>query len=293
MSANTLLYLKLIGSVVFWGGTWIAGRILAGDMTPYSAAFLRFFFATIFMFFITCRVTGKKPNCRRKDILPLVFLGLTGVFMYNILFFSGLKTVAAGRAALIIAATPSFIALGSALIFKEKFNFWKTAGLILALIGVSTIIGHGNPISILIEGASFGDLCIIGCVLSWAAYSLAAKPVVKQMHPIETVFWSCLFGSIMLLIPALFNGLVAEIFTASFIDYSCIIYLALLGTSLGFSWYFEAIQEIGPSKTGIFINLVPVTAVALGAIMLGEPVDLFLVTGGAMTIFGVWLTNRS
>jgi len=293
MSAPAMLYLKLIGSVIFWGGTWIAGRILAGDMTPYSAAFLRFFFATIFMFFIACRSTGKKPSCSREDILPLAFLGLTGVFMYNILFFNGLQTVTAGRAALIIAATPTFIALGSALIFKEKFNLWKTAGFILALTGVSTIIGHGNPISIITEGTSYGDLCIIGCVISWAAYSLAAKPVMKRINPIETVFWSCLFGSIMLLIPAMFNGLLSEIINASFVDYTCIIYLALLGTSLGFSWYFEAIQEIGPSKTGIFINLVPVTAVALGAIMLGEPVDLFLITGGALTIFGVWLTNRN
>ncbi|NDV28319.1 DMT family transporter [Desulfovibrio sp. JC010] len=293
MSSSAILYVKLIGSVVFWGGTWIAGRILAGDLTPYSAAFLRFFFATIFMFFLACRATGKRPSCTGKDILPLAFLGLTGVFLYNILFFSGLQTVTAGRAALIIAATPTFIALGSALIFKEKFTLWKIAGFVLALTGVSTIIGHGNPVSIITEGTSFGDLCIVGCVLSWAAYSLAGKPVMKKIHPIETVFWSCLFGTFMLFGPALYHGLLSEIVSASFIDYSCIIYLALLGTSLGFSWYFEAIQQIGPSKTGIFINLVPVTAVALGAIMLDEPVDLFLVTGGALTIFGVWLTNRN
>ncbi|NDV21662.1 DMT family transporter [Desulfovibrio sp. JC022] len=293
MSSPALLYFKLIGSVIFWGGTWIAGRILAGDLTPYSAAFLRFFFATIFMFFLTCRATGKKPSCTKADILPLAFLGLTGVFLYNILFFSGLQTVTAGRAALIIAATPTFIALGSALIFKEKFTAWKIAGFVLALIGVSTIIGHGNPISIITEGTSFGDLCIIGCVISWAAYSLAGKPVMKKIHPIEMVYWCCLFGTGMLLVPALYHGLLSEMINASFVDYSCIIYLALLGTSLGFSWYFEAMQEIGPSKTGIFINLVPVTAVALGAIMLDEPVDLFLVIGGALTIFGVWLTNRS
>lgn len=113
-------------------------------------------------------------------MLPLAFLGLTGVFMYNILFFSGLKTVPAGRAALIIAATPTFIALGSALIFKEKFTLGKISGFILALTGVATIIGNGNPVSIITQGASYGDLCIIGCVISWAAYSLAGKPITKK-----------------------------------------------------------------------------------------------------------------
>ncbi len=226
-------------------------------------------------------------------MLPLAFLGLTGVFMYNILFFSGLKTVPAGRAALIIAATPTFIALGSALIFKEKFTLGKISGFILALTGVATIIGNGNPVSIITQGASYGDLCIIGCVISWAAYSLAGKPITKKVHPIESVYWSCLFGTFMLLGPALYHGLISEIISASVIDYSCILYLAFLGTGLGFSWYFEAIREIGPSKTGIFINLVPVTAIILGALILGEEVGLSLLVGGTLTISGVWITNRS
>lgn len=293
MSSKSLLYFKLIGSVIFWGGTWIAGRILAGHLTPYSAAFLRFLFATVFMLFMVYRTTGHMPRCEKSDLLPLAFLGLTGVFLYNILFFSGLKTVTAGRAALIIAATPTFIALGSALIFKEKFTLGKAAGFLLALIGVSTIIGHGNPISIITEGASFGDLCIVGCVLSWAAYSLGGKPVLRKITALESVYWACLFGALMLLGPALYHGLPQEMANASLLDYSCVLYLALLGTGLGFSWYFEAISVIGPSKTGIFINLVPVVAIIMGALILDEQVDMFLLIGGALTISGVWITNRS
>ncbi|WP_432735618.1 DMT family transporter [Maridesulfovibrio sp. FT414] len=293
MSPKGLLYLKLLGSVFFWGGTWIAGRVLAGHLTPYSAAFLRFFFATIFMFFLVCRTTGRMPRCEKRDILPLAFLGLTGVFLYNILFFSGLKTLTAGRAALIIAATPTFIALGSAVFFKDRFTPAKGLGLLLALTGVSTIIGHGNPLSILTEGASFGDLCIIGCVFSWAAYSLGGKPVMARVSPIESVYWACLFGAIMLLPTALYNGLITELAVVTATDMVCILFLAFLGTGLAFSWYCEAIREIGPAKTGIFINLVPVAAIIMGAFMLGEQVDMFLVVGGILTISGVWITNRS
>jgi len=72
MSSKTILYFKLLGSVTFWGGTWIAGRILAGDLTPYSAAFLRFFFATIFMFFMVKKVLAKLPNITRRTCYPLL-----------------------------------------------------------------------------------------------------------------------------------------------------------------------------------------------------------------------------
>ncbi|MBI9111007.1 DMT family transporter [Maridesulfovibrio ferrireducens] len=293
MSSSSILYLKLIGSVIFWGGTWIAGRILAGDMTPYSAAFLRFLFATFFMFILVCRATGKAPKCNKEDVLPLIFLGITGVALYNIMFFTGLQTVTAGRAALIIAAVPTVIAIGSAIIFKEKFTLSKAAGFLIALVGVSTVVGDGNPLAILTKGISFGDLCIIGCVFSWTAYSLAGKPVMKRVSPLNAVYWSCLFGAMMLSIPAFSHGLIAEVKVMSLLDLGCLLFLAFLGTSLAFSWYCEAIGKIGPSKTGIFINLVPITAILLGAIILDEQIGMSLIIGGTLTISGVWITNRS
>ncbi|WP_031479632.1 DMT family transporter [Maridesulfovibrio frigidus] len=293
MSPTAILYLKLIGSVTFWGGTWIAGRILAGDMTPYSAAFLRFLFATMFMFVLVCRSTGKTPKCNKEDILPLMFLGLTGVFLYNIMFFSGLKLITAGRAALIIAAVPTVIALGSAILFKEKFTLSKAAGFFIALTGVCTVIGDGNPLAIFSQGISFGDLCIVGCVFSWTAYSLAGKPVMRKVSPLNAVFWSCLFGTLMLMTPAFYHGLISEVIAISLVDIGCILFLSFLGTGLAFSWYCEAIGKIGPSKTGIFINLVPITAIILAAIILDEKIGMPLVIGGSLTISGVWLTNRS
>ncbi|WP_291326867.1 DMT family transporter [Desulfovibrio sp. UCD-KL4C] len=293
MSPSRIIYFKLIGSVVFWGGTWIAGKILAGDMSPYSAAFLRFLSATFFMFILVCRSTGKPPKCSKVEILPLMFLAVSGVFLYNIMFFKGLQTISAGRASLIIAAMPTVIAIGSAIIFKEKFTLSKVIGFLLALAGVCTVIGNGNPFTLLTQGVSFGDLCIIGCVLSWTAYSLAGKPVMKKTSPLNAVFWSCLFGTGMLAIPAFSNNLIAEVKVMSLLDLGSILYLSFLGTTLAFSWYCDAIGKIGPSKTGIFINLVPITAILLGVIFLGESVGMPLIIGGILTISGVWLTNRS
>ena len=293
MSSSRIVYLKLIGSVVFWGGTWIAGKILAGDMSPYSAAFLRFLFATFFMFLLICRSTGKAPKCKKEDILPLLLMAVSGVFLYNIMFFKGLQTISAGRASLIIAAVPTVIAIGSAVIFKEKFTISKAAGFMLALVGVTTVIGNGNPMTMLTQGASSGDICILGCVFSWTVYSLTGKPVMKKVSPFNAVFWSCLFGTIMLAVPAFSNNLIPEVQKITLLDFGCVLFLAFLGTTLGFSWYCDAIGKIGPSKAGIFINLVPITAILLGVVLLGESVGLPLIIGGILTISGVWLTNRS
>ena len=71
-----------------------------------------------------------------------------------------------------------------------------------------------------------------------------------------------------------------------------VLYLGAVGTVLGFVWYYEGVVAIGPARTAVFNNLVPVFGVALSALLLGEPILLSMVIGGALVIGGVTLTNR-
>jgi drug/metabolite transporter (DMT)-like permease len=286
------IYRLLLGSVFFWGATWISGRVLAQDMGPFSAAFLRFMAASVFLFFWSCRTFGSCPKLKREDLPGLLLLGASGVFSYNFFFFSGLKTVAAGRAALIIACIPVVICLASALLFKERLTFKKNAGALLSLTGVSIVLAHGNPFRLLDDPISSGDLMILGCVASWVVYSLAGSRVMRRVDPLRAVTWSCIIGDVLLFPFALSNGLLADIATASLVDWGNLLFLGVVATGLAFTWYYHGIKAIGPARAGIFINLVPVFAVVLGFLVLGEPIYISLLLGGGLTLSGVWLTNR-
>ena len=76
------------------------------------------------------------------------------------------------------------------------------------------------------------------------------------------------------------------------VAWGCVGFFGILATGYGFSWYYEGVKAIGPTKAGVFINLVPVTAVFLGWLLLGEPLAPSLALGGGMVLGGVWLTNR-
>ena len=65
-----------------------------------------------------------------------------------------------------------------------------------------------------------------------------------------------------------------------------------MATGVAFTWYYAGIKAIGAARAGIFINLVPVFAIAMGYVILNEPVTSSLLSGGAMVISGVYLTNR-
>lgn len=284
--------LKLIGSTALWGGTWVSGRVLAQDMAPFSAAFLRFLTASVFLFFLTARLERRFPRMRLEQLPIVLLMGATGVFAYNFFFFAGLQTVTASRAALIIAAIPAMISFFSALIFKERFTRLKAVGLALSLFGAALIVSKGDFEALLQQGLARGDLYILGCVVSWTAYSLIGKKAMERFSPFSAVTWSCIAGCAMLFVPALVTGLPGEIASAGPKQWLNTIYLGVFATGLGFSWYYSGVKALGPSRAGVFINLVPMFAVLMAFLILGERPGATLLFGGAIVVAGVWLTNR-
>lgn len=284
------IYLKLVATAVFWGGTFIAGRLLAG-MGAFSASFLRFVVATVFLGVVAWRMEGGLPRLNGRQFVGVLLLGLTGVFLYNFFFLTGLKTVAAGHASLIIAGIPASIAVLSAIVFREPFGPRKAAGVAICVIGALVVISRGNLGGVLDE-VSAGDLYIVCCVLSWAAYSLLGKKVMEGMTPLAAVTWSSLLGCLLLMPAALATGLAGDVARATPTQWASAAYLGVFGTGLGFTWYYQGIKALGPSRAGVFVNLVPICAVVMGWSMLGESIGLSLVAGAALVFLGVWLVNR-
>nr|WP_321513435.1 DMT family transporter [uncultured Pseudodesulfovibrio sp.] len=288
----TYTYVLLVVSMMLWGGTWVAGRVLAQSMHPMSAAFLRFAFASATLLIMCWKAEGRMPRLARNQIMPVLGLGATGVFAYSYFFFTGLQTTSAGRAALIVACIPVCISILSALFYKERFGPVRIIGALTSLIGVSVVIADGSPLTLLSEGVSRGDFMILGCVVSWTAYTLGGRSVMKSLSPLMSVAWSCFFGMILLLPAALAGGLASDIGNIQPVGWFCIVYLGVLATGFAYFWYYEGITVIGASRAGIFINTVPVFAVIMGFFLLGEPIHLSLALGGLMVITGVYLTNR-
>jgi len=288
-----MTYFKLFLTAFLWGGTFIAGKGLAGSVDPYSAAFLRFAIASTFLIFLTRKTEKRLPGINKDQAINIFFLGLTGIFAYNILFFTGLSLINANRASLIIATNPIFISLFSVLLFKDKLSPLKIAGLGLSVAGALVVISSGQISAIFKSGIGKGELAIFGCVISWVSYSLMGKPLMKSLSPMAAVCYSSIAGTLMLFFPALSHGLFSNIPAYGFTEWANLFYLGFFGTVLGFFWYYEGIQKIGPMKAGVFINFVPVSAIILSYFILDEPVTKEILAGAVLVIAGVYLTNSS
>ena len=287
-----VIYVKLVLTVIFWGGAFVVGRVVAPDMGPFSASFLRFFMASLFLIALIFWQEGELPRLRRHQIIPAILLGMTGVFGLNVCFFNGMKTIAAGRASLIMSTNVVFIALFSALLFREKLNPGKIIGIALCLCGAIIVISRGNLLALFTGGVGQGELFIMGNVVCWVAYTLIGKAIMKDLTPLAAVTWSALIGTVALLPLALLENITELSGGFSLTDWTGIFYLAFFATVLSFFWYYQGIQAIGLSRASVFMTLTPVIGIFLGWMFLGEAVNFSLLAGAALVIGGVYLTNR-
>ncbi|MBU3622711.1 DMT family transporter [Polynucleobacter sp. AP-Latsch-80-C2] len=290
-----LLALKLVMVAALWGGTFIAGRVLAQSLPLTIAAFGRFFVASILLVIVAVKMEGKLPRLNREQMFLTAALGFTGIFLYNICFFGALARVPAGRTSLFVSLTPIVTAVLAGLIFSERLGLRRWMGIVVALFGAMVVITRGDLISSFTDigqSLGLGEFMMLGAVFSWAAYTLISRKVLETLSPIIASTYGILWGFAFLSIGAIREFKDIDWMLLDWRVWTSVFYLGAFGTVLAFVWYYQGIQAVGPSRTAIFTNLVPAFGVLFSATLLGEPILISMVVGGLIAVLGVSLVNK-
>lgn len=289
--AASTTYLKLTGAMFMWGGTWIAGRIIAQELSaPLAAPAIRFLLAGLVLAGVALLGEGHIPRPQNgREWGVVTGLAMTGIFLYALCFFYGLKHISAGRGALVVALTPVVVALAAWFLGQERMTPVKLAGVAIAMLGCLTVIGKGNPLALLHGAVGIGEWLILGCVLCWTAYTFIGRRATKTLSPLAATLWASLIGSLLIGITALLQG-GSELMAWSWQVWASVVFLAIGGTALAFTWFADGVKRLGAARASVFVNLVPVFAVLQAAVLLDERLALPVLGGGLLVIAGVWLT---
>ena len=282
--------LKVIFASIIWAGSWLAGRIVAQQgLAPLHAASWRFFFGALGLAVLL--LVRREPVPRgRRAWGPMVVMALFGIVLYNVCFFYGLRFIPAGRASLIVAANPSMLLVAGAFL-GERLTGRRILAVLVAFTGAALALTQGNFAAFVSGGVGLGDVVICGCVVGWSVYTLASRPAIKACSPIAATGYSTLLGTVIIwtLDAALSPAAPAGDWPLKV--WLALAFLGLMGTSLAFLWYLDAVYALGPARAGAYLNLVPVFAVVLSALFQGEAITVWTLAAAVLVPAGIWLMN--
>ena len=293
---HIVIYFKLTMVSLLWGGTFIAGHVLAEELPRMSASAFRFAIAVTLLLGICWKTHGGLPRLSGQQFLSTLMLGLTGIFLYNYCFIAALSAMPAGRASLLVALGPVMTAALLALLFGERLGLRRWFGIALSVLGAALIISHGDLLSVVDDLSSAfgtGERFLLTSIAAWSAYTLIGRKTLQTLSPLVATTYASLWGFLFLLCGALIES--PELRIEQFLSLRTLGaagYLGALGTVVAFTWYYEGIRELGPTRAAIFTNLVPVFGVFFATTLLGEALHFSMLLGGATVVYGVALTNR-
>lgn len=280
-------YILMIFACVFWAGAFIAGKSSVASFGPWSLTFYRFAVAALIMAPFLLATQRKYMTLSFKQVRQVVILGLVGMVGYHVLFFEALKFTEASTASMIAATNPVVTAFILALTGVEKLSIKKVMYLLLALFGVLLTISNWQLSVLLNLKGQKGELLMVLAVSCWAVYSVLVKKYIAGFKPVIMSFYAFFCCALISLPFALHEGLVKSSIVAPRGAWFSILYMSLFASVLGYWIQQSSIQKIGPAKTNIFINIVPVFSMTMAWLLLGESIGIYKVVSACIIIFAV------
>jgi len=292
MPQQTRAYWDLSLAMVIVGSSVVMGKIIIQAFPVFLASGFRFLAAALIMIPLVWRSEGRLFAFCRRDWGVLFVMAFCGQFVFTVLLLIGLKHTSAVEAGLITSTTPAMMAVLAALILKEPIGWRKAAGALLAVAGVAAAGGLLSPQSLArAEGHLLGNLLICGAVVGEAAFLLLRKTLKPQASDMQATAALVLLGFLMFLVPALFEVGEARLAQAGPVQWGAILYFGAVYTALAYFLWFRGVSATPGAVAGVFTAVMPLSAVGLSWLVLGEPVTGEHLLGAAFVVGAILLTT--
>jgi drug/metabolite transporter (DMT)-like permease len=284
-------YTALTASALVWGGSIVGQKMALGAFSAVETSVLRAVGALAILIPLWWWTEGGRATFTARDLKFLCLLGL-GVLGNHLLTLFGLRYIGASTAGVIIGASPAITALLSSLLVRDIPFRTVAAGCAVSFAGVALVSGVGGdaPTG---ESPWLGGILVLLGLVSWALYSIGGREVMERLSPL-TVNWTTLLVSLLLQIPLLWTDqklLLSGTATVPVSGWLALLYLIVFATALGQQAWLYGVQGVGPSRAGVFVNLIPVSALLLSAALLGDVIGMREVGGILLILAGVWLVG--
>jgi O-acetylserine/cysteine efflux transporter len=281
--------LYVLFTALVWGATYPVAKPIVAAVDPFFFSAMRYIVAAALLF-VVMAASGQSLRVERRDLLPLLGLGLLGYTAFQGIWGFALVLTTAAKGSILISTTPVFGALFARL-RGERLGAAGWAGVLLAFAGVYLVVSNGAAGPDLGGGALLGDALFVLNAAVWALFTSTSAPVVARLGAVRTMAWSALLGSLILLPLGLPDAL-AE-------DWSAVppglgwnfAFLSAISGAAGLLAYYAGLRRLGVARSMVYLYLIPVFAAAIAILFLGESLSAAQAAGGCAVLAGIALAR--
>lgn len=284
-----LTELGLVAMALIWGVNYSVVKYGTTLVEPLAYNGFRVTLAAIVLLAIV--FAGRLPRPDFRTIASLMGLGVLGNGLYQYAFIEGIARTRASDAALVVAASPAFIAIIGRIRGVERLSKRGTLGIALSVCGIGLVVlgttGGGAG-----QASLVGDLLVLAGSLAWALYSVLLKPYTDRVGGLVLSAYTMLGGALALLVVAIPSVRSTTWSALPALGWGAILYSGIGALVIAYLFWYRGIRVIGPTRSAMFSNMQPIIAVLFAWIVLGEvptPWQDF----GALCIMGGLLLTRS
>lgn len=227
----------------------------------------------------------------RGQWLRLGVISLSGVLGQQLMQAYALRHTSANHGGWILAATPIVVGAAMAAFFRERMGRLRWAGLLLGACGALLVFLSRQTVGGAVVPTLRGDAIFLASCGNWALYVILMDRWLKELPQRRITALSMACGLVLSAALCLATGHGRELARVSFPGWACLAYLGLLSSGLGYFFWNNGVEALGPSAAAAFLYLEPLAALGTGRVMLGEAVAPAAVLGGLLILGGVALVN--
>ncbi len=281
------IYLLL--AVIFWGGSFVATKILVGYVHPVEVMGLRFIVGLPCLLAVVL-IKRVKFHFAPSDI-KWILVASAIVTVHFVIQITGIKHTSATNTGWIISVTPLVLAVLSFFILKERIGAKEITGIIVATFGILLLMSRGD-FSHIGWLKSTGDWLVLASAHTWALYTVATRDISRKYHPLAVTFAILLPSAVALISYMLFTSDWGSFLHLPTDGVVSLLILGVLSLAGGFWFWQEGIAAIGAAKAGFFLYLEPLATTAIAVPYLHEKFGIWGMSGALLVLTGVFIAER-
>ena len=291
VNESTQAYCMLILTTFCWGLNAVFARMAAGEISPMLLVSIRWLGTLILLVLLAGRTIMEGLPAIRQHMGYTFLMGLVGLGGFGTLIYYSAYYTTAVNIGIIQGAMPAIVLIGSCWFFRTSVNFIQIAGVAVTILGVVFVSINGELEKLMSLSFNKGDLLMLIAVLFYGAYTVG----LRRKHNLSSIvlFASVVGWAFISTLPlTIYEFASGKTVWPDHKVWIIVGLIVLLPSFLSQICFIASVKLIGPARSGVFVNLVPIFASFLAVQLLGEPFELYHGLSLFLVLSGIYIFEK-